>query len=104
MHGKVQDSLRATNALLTGFDRTRKHTKITFLCTSNMLGCLDSAFIDRCGIKLEVDLPRPAVEHEIPRGRIQSLIDNRYVYHEDPAPTIPRCETRVRHGQKVAWK
>lgn len=41
-HGEVQDSLRATNALLTGLDRTKKYSNIIFLCTSNMLASLDS--------------------------------------------------------------
>ena len=42
MHGEAQDSLRATNALLTGLDRAKKYRNIIFLCTSNMLDCLDT--------------------------------------------------------------
>lgn len=41
MHGEAQDSLRATNALLTGLDKARKYRNIMFLCTSNMYSCLD---------------------------------------------------------------
>ena len=42
MHGEAQDSLRATNSLLTGLDRAGKHPNIIFLCTTNMLDSLDS--------------------------------------------------------------
>ena len=86
MHGEVQDSLRATNALLTGLDRTKDHVNIIILCTSNMPSCLDSAFLDRCGIKLAVDLPRPVVQYEILRGRLQSLIDNGHIMSRASLP------------------
>jgi len=42
MHGEAQDSLRATNSLLTGLDRAGKHSNLIFLCTTNMLVSLDS--------------------------------------------------------------
>ena len=86
MHGEVQDSLRVTNALLTGLDRTKTHSNIVLLCTSNMPDCLDSAFIDRCGIKLEVDFPRPPAQYEILRGRVQSLINNRHIVTNTSIP------------------
>lgn len=46
MHGEAQDSLRATNALLTGLDRAKKYPNIILLCTSNMLDCLDAVCAD----------------------------------------------------------
>src|SRR5882757_3433141 len=69
-----QDSLRATNALLTGLDRTRSYPNLIFLCTSNMLESLDSAFLDRCGLKRSVDPPSFASQYEILRSRTQKLI------------------------------
>jgi len=45
MYGEAQDSLRATNALLTGLDRAKKYSNIIFLCTSNMYDCLDAVSI-----------------------------------------------------------
>lgn len=69
-----QDSLRATNALLTGLDRTRSYTNLIFLCTSNMLEFLDSAFVDRCGLKRSVEPPSLASQYEILRSRTQKLI------------------------------
>lgn len=69
-----QDSLRATNALLTGLDRTKTYPNLIFLCTSNMLESLDSAFVDRCGLKRSVDAPSLASQYEILRSRTQKLI------------------------------
>lgn len=76
MHGEAQDSLRATNALLTGLDRAKKHANIVILCTSNMLGCLDTAFLDRCGLKRAVDVPSISMQYEILRGSILRLISD----------------------------
>lgn len=87
MLGEVQDSLRATNALLTGLDRTRKYSNLIFLCTSNIPGCLDAAFLDRCGLKFEVNLPVPAVQYEILRGRMQHLIDDGHIISKFPLPS-----------------
>jgi pachytene checkpoint protein 2 len=69
-----QDSLRATNALLTGLDRTRGYPNVIFLCTSNMLESLDSAFVDRCGLKRSIDPPSLASQYEILKSRTQKLI------------------------------
>ncbi len=73
-HGESQESLRATNAFLTGLDRTKKYPNIIFLCTSNMVKSLDAAFLDRCGLKVAVDLPSLGSQYAILRGRIQRLI------------------------------
>ena len=74
-HGEAHDSLRATNALLTGLDRTKTCPNVIFLCTSNMFDCLDAAFLDRCGLKLVVNSPSSASQYAILRDRIQKLID-----------------------------
>lgn len=76
MHGEAQDSLRATNALLTGLDRAKRHRNAIFLCTSNMHGSLDTAFLDRCGLKIMVSNPGSEVRYEILRSRLESLIDD----------------------------
>lgn len=79
MLGEVQDSMRATNALLTGLDRTMRYPNLIYLCTSNIPECLDAAFLDRCGLKFEVNTPVPAVQYEILRGRVQYLIDDGHI-------------------------
>lgn len=72
--GEAQDALRATNALLTGIDRVNSYANIIILCTSNLASTLDAAFIDRCGLLLEVDSPSRGCQYSILRGRIQRLI------------------------------
>lgn len=76
MHGEAQDSLRATNALLTGLDRVKEFHNLIILCTSNILGSLDTAFLDRCSVKRNVGLPSSSVQYEILRRNIQTMIDD----------------------------
>lgn len=79
MRGEVQDSLRATNALLTGLDRAKTHSNLIFLCTTNMYDFLDAAFLDRCGLKLEVNRPCPSIQYEILRLKLEKLIANCHI-------------------------
>ncbi|KUJ22614.1 P-loop containing nucleoside triphosphate hydrolase protein [Mollisia scopiformis] len=69
------DSLRATNALLTGLDKTNHYPNVIFLCTTNMFTALDDAFLDRCGLKREVAIPSLPSQYQIIRKRLQKLID-----------------------------
>ncbi|KAL3417819.1 cell division control protein 48 [Phlyctema vagabunda] len=73
-NGEAQDSLRATNTMLTGLDRVRVHANLIILCTSNMLDNLDAAFLDRCGLKLGVDIPSRAAQYAILKGRLEGLM------------------------------
>lgn len=50
--GEPQDSLRATNALLTGFDRLKSFPNVLVLCTSNMISSIDAAFLSRVCFQL----------------------------------------------------
>jgi pachytene checkpoint protein 2 len=78
-NGEAQDSLRATNSLLTGLDRAKGLANVIFLCTSNMLDSLDMAFLDRCGLRIPVNPPSTASQYTILRGRIQKLIDQKHI-------------------------
>lgn len=91
-HGESQDSLRVTNALLTGLDRTKNYPNIIFLCTSNMLGSLDPAFLDRCGVKQSVEPPSPAAQYEILRGRIQRGIAQGSIISQTVLPSFKDAE------------
>ncbi|KAG0651195.1 Pachytene checkpoint [Hyphodiscus hymeniophilus] len=91
-HGESQESLRATNAFLTGLDRTKTYPNIIFLCTSNMVDSLDAAFIDRCGLKIEVGLPSLASQYAILRGRIQKLITRGIVLSKAVLPSYRDAE------------
>jgi len=89
MHGEALDSLRATNALLTGLDRAKRFSNVIFLCTSNMIDCLDDAFLDRCGLKMAVDPPPASIQYEILRGKIQNLIKDQVIISNT---LLPSCE------------
>jgi pachytene checkpoint protein 2 len=72
--GEVQDAIRATNALLTGFDGVKSQPNLIILCTSNMADTLDAAFLDRCGHRIVVEPPSLAARYQILRDGIQELI------------------------------
>lgn len=91
--GESHDSLRATNALLTGLDKTKNYPNLIFLCTSNMIDALDNAFLDRCGLKREVTAPPLASQYEILRIRLQKLIDRRVVQTEVELPPYEDAKT-----------
>ncbi|KAF7938323.1 hypothetical protein BELL_0283g00090 [Botrytis elliptica] len=74
MHGEAQDSLRATNALLTGFDRVRACPNVVFMSTSNMIDCLDEAFVDRCAIQIPFQPPSKESQYKILKASVLELV------------------------------
>lgn len=92
MHGEAQDSLRATNALLTGLDRAKKQPNVVFLCTSNMLDCLDPAFLDRCGLRIAIENPSIGVQYEILRARLQHMITDGLIISDTVPPSCMSYE------------
>ncbi|KAH9215328.1 P-loop containing nucleoside triphosphate hydrolase protein, partial [Leptodontidium sp. 2 PMI_412] len=72
--GESHDSLRATNALLNGLDRTARYSNVVFLFTSNMCDALEPAFLDRCGLMEFVGPPNMAAQYEILRNSLEKLI------------------------------
>ncbi|KAH8815416.1 P-loop containing nucleoside triphosphate hydrolase protein [Xylogone sp. PMI_703] len=94
LHGEAQDSLRATNALLRGLDKIRTCPNVIVLCTSNMIDCLDSAFLDRCGLQLLVDSPTFPSQYTILRNSFlrmmsQGIISYERTQYGDPKHVIP---------------
>jgi AAA+ superfamily predicted ATPase len=81
--GESQDSLRATNALITGFDRVKRCPNIVFLCTSNMVEYLDRAFVDRCSVQVEFTQPSKECQYKILRTCILSLIARKIIAVDD---------------------
>lgn len=79
MHGEAQDSLRATNALLTGFDRVRAYPNVVFMCTSNMIDCLDEAFVDRCAIQIPFQPPSEESQYKILKASVLELVKRRII-------------------------
>ncbi|RKF59277.1 Pachytene checkpoint protein 2-like protein [Erysiphe neolycopersici] len=87
--GESQDSLRATNALLTGLDRTKINSNIIFLFTSNMYEALDFAFLDRCGLIRSIDPPSIISQYEILRTKINKLMRRGVIEVTHPIEIIP---------------
>ncbi|ESZ90165.1 hypothetical protein SBOR_9453 [Sclerotinia borealis F-4128] len=79
IHGEAQDSLRATNALLTGFDRVRSCPNVLFLSTSNMIDCLDEAFVDRCAIQIPFQPPSEEAQYKILKASVLELVRRRII-------------------------
>jgi hypothetical protein len=63
-----------------------------FLCTSNMLASLDSAFLDRCGLKQAVEPPSIRCQYEILRKRIQKQITRGIIQSEEVLPSYQDAE------------
>ncbi|KAI9053308.1 hypothetical protein LZ554_002271 [Drepanopeziza brunnea f. sp. 'monogermtubi'] len=90
--GESHDSLRATNALLTGLDRTMGFPNVVFLFTSNMCDVLEPAFLDRCGLKEYVGPPSIAAQYEILRSILQNLISSDVVKSTEEIPSYDDAE------------
>ncbi|KAG9238557.1 P-loop containing nucleoside triphosphate hydrolase protein [Amylocarpus encephaloides] len=86
MQGESQDTLRATNALLTGLDRLKCSPNIIVLCTSNMMECMDAAFLSRCCTTFAINPPARASKYAILRDQLQKLIDEDNITHTQEIP------------------
>ncbi|CAL8088221.1 unnamed protein product [Orchesella dallaii] len=68
------DSIRAVNALLTQIDRVKKYPNVLILTTSNIVGSIDIAFVDRADLKLFIGHPPATVIYGILASCINELI------------------------------
>jgi SpoVK/Ycf46/Vps4 family AAA+-type ATPase len=80
----TDDLAQSTNELLQGLDRLRKRPNVVFICTSNLIDNIDSAFVDRCGIEQCVGTPSVECAYGIFRSVINELIKTGLVFF-DPA-------------------
>lgn len=92
---ETHDSIRATNALLTGFDRVRSQPNLVILSTSNLVKTLDAAFIDRCGLTISVDPPSVAAAYEIVKGGLKKLIKAKIVESESDIPSYRDAQMKL---------
>ncbi|KAF2655349.1 AAA-domain-containing protein [Lophiostoma macrostomum CBS 122681] len=76
------DAIRSTNEVLRGMDKLRSRPNVLFICTSNLKSRLDTAFIDRCGIKQDIGSPSTACAYEILQTMINELIRNDLVLYD----------------------
>ncbi|SMY25949.1 unnamed protein product [Zymoseptoria tritici ST99CH_1A5] len=71
---ECSDGLRATNQLLTALDKLRLSPNILVLCTSNLIGAIDPAFLDRVDIKQLIPSPSPEAIYNIFRSCLNELV------------------------------
>lgn len=99
---EVHDAVRATNALLTGFDMVKNNANILIICTSNLSDSLDAAFIDRCGRHIKVPQPTLAARYEILRLSINGLIEREVIRASGvPLPIFRHAEYWVSADYKT---
>ncbi|OBT85425.1 hypothetical protein VE02_04842 [Pseudogymnoascus sp. 03VT05] len=92
---EVHDAVRATNALLTGFDMVKNNANVLIVCTSNLSDSLDAAFVDRCSRHIIIPQPALAARYEIMRQSINGLIKREVVEGRfNQLPTFKRAEYR----------
>jgi pachytene checkpoint protein 2 len=68
------DAVRVVNAVLTELDRLRSFKNVLLLCTSNITTALDSAFLDRCDLRIQVGLPNAEGRFQILRSALYELV------------------------------
>jgi MoxR-like ATPase len=98
--GEVQDTIRATNALLTGFDKVKSQPNLIILCTSNMVDTLDAAFLDRCGHRIIIEEPSEAARYQILRDGIQELIAAKIVNADQSIPSYRDAQLELLSAPK----
>ncbi|KAK5134309.1 hypothetical protein LTR08_006738 [Meristemomyces frigidus] len=77
---ECNDGMRATNQLLTALDRLRNLPNVIVLCTSNLIGAIDQAFLDRVDIKQLIPCPSAAAIYNIFRSCLNELIRSNVVH------------------------
>ena len=68
------DAVRVVNAVLTQLDALRRRRNVLCLATSNLLGAIDAAFLDRADLTMRLGLPPLEARHEILRSCLQELM------------------------------
>ncbi|KAK4541584.1 hypothetical protein LTR36_007881 [Oleoguttula mirabilis] len=91
---ECNDGMRATNQLLTALDRLRHLPNVIVLCTSNLIGAIDQAFLDRVDIKQLIPSPSPAAIYNIFRSCLNELVRSSLV--DAAAMQVSSCTTTAR--------
>ena len=68
------DALRVVNAVLTQIDSLRLLPNVLILCTSNITGAIDLAFVDRADIKQYIGPPNKEAVYRILKSCLQELM------------------------------
>lgn len=67
------DAIRVVNAVLTQLDSLKKYPNVLVVCTSNITGRIDLAFIDRADMKIYMGPPKPTAIYSILYSAISEL-------------------------------
>ncbi len=68
------DAVRVVNSVLTELDRLKGFKNVLLVCTSNITTALDSAFLDRCDLRIRVSLPNAAGRFAILRSALNEMM------------------------------
>ena len=68
------DAMRAVNSLLTSLDRLRSFPNVLILATTNITDQIDTAFVDRVDLKVQIGLPILRARFEILRTCLLELV------------------------------
>ena len=81
--GEPSDAVRVVNALLTQLDQLRRFPNVIVLATSNLMGAIDPAFIDRADLKLYIGPPGVSARYDILSSCVSELCRARIVSAAD---------------------
>lgn len=99
------DSMRAVNALLTSLDRcAAAHANVVMLATTNLVGAMDAAFLDRADLTLHVGLPNLHARYEILRNCLQVLVRVGVIAVTDETKLLlsaPYSEVKAKENQHL---
>ncbi|KAF2854771.1 AAA-domain-containing protein [Plenodomus tracheiphilus IPT5] len=71
---EVADAHRAAVQMLRGLDAVRKCANVVFICTTNFIGNIDSAFLDRIFLREYISVPAVNSILDILRGELNDLL------------------------------
>lgn len=78
------DSVRVVNTLLTQIDSLKSYENFLILATSNLVGCLDAAFLDRVDENFFVENPSVKSVSNMLLSIVNSLFDTEIINSKNP--------------------
>jgi pachytene checkpoint protein 2 len=81
------DAIRVVNSVLTSLDALRRRPNVLVLCTSNMVGGIDAAFLDRVDLRVFLGSPPPLAVYGIIKSCLEELIRTGII--TDASTTLP---------------
>ena len=109
--GEPSDAVRVVNALLTQLDQLRRFPNVIVLATSNLMGAIDPAFIDRADLKLYIGPPGVSASYhilsscvsELCRARIVSAADT-FLSLSSLTPLLPEAKKKIETQRRCFCK